>query len=235
MGGRVTVVLACTKGEAEVTVRDTGIGIAAHVLPHVFEEFHQADRSITRQYGGLGLGLAIARRLLEVHGGRIEAESGGQGQGATFRVRLPLAEAVAATRPSPRPPRPSRLEGVRVLVVEDDPQTLDVFTMLLARSGAEVRPAASVREAVEGVARTRPDVVVTDIAMPGEDGYALVRELRALERERGGHLPVIAVTALATAEDRERALGEGFDDHLTKPVDPTDLVEAVARSAAAGR
>src|SRR5207244_3983621 len=222
-------------GEAEVTVCDTGIGIPAQVLPHVFEEFQQADRSITRQYGGLGLGLAIARRLVELHGGRIEAESGGQGHGATFRVRLPLAEAAAESRPIRAPrARPSRLEGVRVLVVEDDPQTLDVFTTLLARSGADVRPAASVREAVERVARAKPDVVVTDIAMPGEDGYALVRELRALEHERGGHLPVIAVTALATAEDRERALGEGFDDHLTKPVDPTDLIDAVARSAAVG-
>jgi len=230
-GGRITVTLERANREALVTVRDTGIGIAPGMLPHVFDEFQQADRSITRRYGGLGLGLAIARRLVEAHAGRIEAESAGEGKGAIFRVRLPILEAGEAIREIGRrtPRAPSRLEGVRVLVVEDDPDAREVVTTLLSRYGAKVRPAASVREAVEKVVQAKPDVVVADIAMPGEDGYALVRRLRAMEREYGGHVPVIAVTALASAEDRKRAMSEGFDEHLTKPVDPADLLDAVAR------
>ncbi|HJQ83123.1 MAG TPA: ATP-binding protein [Candidatus Binatia bacterium] len=239
-GGRVTVTVERVGREVQVIVRDTGIGIPPAVVPHVFDEFQQADRSITRRYGGLGLGLAIARRLVEAHGGQIEAESAGEGQGATFRLRLPLAEGTgpAAAPRDDRPPAaaaPSALAGVKVLVVEDDPYARDVVTALLARHGAEVHPTASVREAVADVAATPPDVVVADIAMPDEDGYALVRRLRAMERERGGHLPVIAVTALASAEDRERALGEGFDEHLTKPIEPAELLRVVARRAAGNR
>jgi PAS domain S-box-containing protein len=234
-GGRVTVTLERAGGEACVTVRDTGIGIPPHVVPHVFDQFRQADSSITRRYGGLGLGLAIARRLVEAHGGRIEAESRGTGQGATFRVRLPLAAGPVAFRPGSPATAPSRLDGLDVLVVEDDPQSLDVFTTLLARHGADVRPAASVREAVAGVAERAPDVVVTDLAMPDEDGWALVRRLRELERERGRHVPVIVVSALASTEDRERSASEGVEEHLTKPVDPAELVAAVARNVATGR
>ncbi|HLY37724.1 MAG TPA: ATP-binding protein [Candidatus Binatia bacterium] len=230
-GGRITVTLESAHREAIVTVRDTGIGIAGKMLAHVFDEFQQADPSITRRYGGLGLGLAIARRLVEAHAGRIEAESDGEGMGATFRVRLPIVDAAVAQVETRRPEQPklARLEGVRVLVVEDDPDAREVVTTLLSRYGANVRPAASVGEAVENVVQAQPDVVVADIAMPGEDGYALVRRLRAMDRERGGHLPVIAVTALASDHDRERAMREGFDEHLAKPVDPADLLDAVAR------
>jgi len=237
-GGRVSVVVGRAGGDAVVTIQDTGIGIPADVLPHVFDEFQQADRSITRRYGGLGLGLAIARRLVDLHGGRIEAASAGEGRGSTFRVWLPSVRRAAAPPESVRairraaPVAPSRLDGVRVVVVEDDPHARDLLATLLAGSGAVVRPAGSVREAVEGVAATPPDVVVTDIAMPGEDGYELVRQLRAMEREGGRRLPVIAVTALASLEDRERALVEGFDEHLTKPIDPGDLLDAVAKRAA---
>ncbi len=229
-GGRVTVTLERTDGEAEVTVGDTGIGIPASVLQHGFGQFRQADTSITRRYGGLGLGLTIARRLAEMHGGRIEAESAGEQQGATFRVRLPLAPAAAEALPvgSPHAPLP-RLDRVRVLVVDDELEARDVLTTLLAGCGAEVGSVGSVREALERVASRAPDVVLADIAMPDQDGYALVREMRS----RGAHIPAIAVTALASAEDRARAMAEGFEAHLTKPVDPTEVLAAVARSVGA--
>jgi len=230
-GGRVTVTLERTDGEVEVTVRDTGIGIPASVLQHVFGQFRQADTSITRRYGGLGLGLTIARRLVEMHGGRIEAESAGEQQGATFRVRLPLAPAVAGEAlpvGSPHAPLP-KLDRVRVLVVDDELEAREVLTTLLAGCGAEVGSVGSVREALERVASRAPDVVLADIAMPDQDGYALVREMRS----RGAHIPAIAVTALASAEDRARAMAEGFEAHLTKPVDPTEVLAAVARSVGA--
>jgi PAS domain S-box-containing protein len=232
-GGRVTVTLERAGSDAQVTVRDMGIGIPAEVLPYVFDQFQQADGSITRRYGGLGLGLAIARRLVELHGGRIEAESPGEGQGATFRVRLPLAEApgpeptLRRGNPSTRPL--SSLDRIRVLVVDDERSARDLLTMLLARCGAEVRSASSVREALEGIETTAPDVLVADIAMPGEDGYTLIRKLRATER--GQRIAAIAVTALTGPEDRERAMAEGFHEHLAKPVDPAELVDAIARSA----
>jgi len=232
-GGHITLALERADGTAQVTVSDTGIGIPAHVLPHVFDQFQQADSSITRRYGGLGLGLAIARRLVEMHGGSIEAESAGAQRGATFRVRLPLAPRpavagrVALSAGSPHAPLPT-LDHLRVLVVDDEPDAREVLSALLAACGAEVGSAASVREALERVETEPPDVLLTDIAMPDEDGYALIREIRS----RGSRIPAIAITALASAEDRARAMAEGFDAHLTKPVDPAEVVEAVARSVA---
>ena len=237
-GGRIDVALARRGADVEVSVSDTGIGIAPEILPHVFEAFQQADRSITRRYGGLGLGLAIARRLIEAHGGRIDAESAGEGTGATFRVRLPRVErevdAVRAPHGTPAVAA-ADLKDLRVLVVEDDPRAREMVTTLLAHYGARVRPAGSVPEAMQTVLDERPDVVVADIAMPGEDGYSLVRRLRALEDPARGRLPIIAVTALASAEDRQRAIGSGFDEHLAKPVDPAELLDVVARSAATAR
>ncbi len=228
-GGRVSVALERTGGDAEVTVRDTGIGIPANVLPHVFDQFNQADTSITRRYGGLGLGLAIARRLVEMHGGRITAESAGQQQGATFRIQLPLVpaatrEATAAGSPHLSLPK---LDSVRVLVVDDEADAREALTTLLAGCGAEVRSASSVREALADVEKRSPHVVLADIAMPDQDGYALLREMRS----RGAWIPAIAVTGLASAEDRARATAEGFAAHLTKPVDPSEVVAAVARNA----
>jgi CheY-like chemotaxis protein len=233
-GGRVAVTLERVNGEARVTVTDTGIGIPEDALPHVFEQFQQADTSITRRYGGLGLGLAIARHLVELHGGRIEAESAGAEQGATFRVSLPVCSEAASGRHEHRAARAAlpTLEHVRVLVVDDVPQDRDLLTTLLGQCGAEVSSAASVREALERARAHPPDVLVTDIAMPEEDGYALVRRLRGMEREGGGRIGTVAVTALASREDRARSLAEGFDLHLTKPVDPAELVEAVSRLAA---
>ena len=239
-GGRVTVVLRRTGDRAEVVVRDTGIGIPADILPHVFERFHQGDPSIAQQHGGLGLGLAIARHLVEMHGGSIEAQSNGTQRGAAFTVHVPLdlesgmdaiPPAVESVR---RPPAPSMLERLRVLVVEDEPDAREFLTTLLRRFGADVVPASSVQEALAGLAARRPDVLVTDLAMPDEDGFALIRKVRTMERAGGPRLPAIAVTALASAEERQRAMAAGFDVHLAKPVEPIEVVTAVAR-AAAGR
>ena len=205
------------------------VRLPAHLLARVFDQFQQADSSITRRYGGLGLGLAIAQRLVEMHGGSIEAESAGEQRGATFRVRLPLAPRPAVAGgalPAGPPPALPSLDHVRVLVVDDEPAAREVLTALLAARGAEVGAAASVREALERVETNTPDVLLADIAMPDEDGYELIREMRA----RGSRIPAIAITALASAEDRARAMAEGFDAHLTKPVDAADVVEAVARS-----
>jgi len=220
-------------------VRDTGIGIAADVLPHVFERFHQGDPSVAQQHGGLGLGLAIARHLVEMHGGSIEAHSDGVQRGAAFTVRVPLdlgsemGKDPPAVENARQQPAPSMLERLRVLVVEDEPDAREFLTTLLRRFGADVIPAASVEEALAGLAAKRPDVLVTDLAMPDEDGFSLIRKVRTMERAGGSRLPAIAVTALASAEERQRAMAAGFDLHLAKPVEPLDVVNAVARAAAA--
>ena len=237
-GGRVTVVVRRAGASAELVVRDTGIGIAPDVLPHVFERFQQ-DPSIAQQHGGLGLGLAIARHLVEMHGGTIEARSDGVRRGAAFTVRLPLdveyakdtaAPAVEIARPAPEP---STLQRLCVLVVEDEPDAREFLTTLLTRFGADVIPAASVQEALAGLESGRPDVLVTDIVMPDEDGFTLIQKVRTMERAVGSRLPAIAVTALAGTEERQKAMAAGFDVHLTKPVEPIDVVTAVARAAAA--
>ena len=238
-GGRVTVVVRRAGPSAELVVRDTGIGITPDVLPHVFERFQQGDPSIAQQYGGLGLGLAIARHLVEMHGGTIEAESDGVHRGAAFTVRLPL-DLRSETEKTPPPvevprrtPAPSMLERLRVLVVEDEPDAREFLTTLLTRFGADVIPAASVREALAGLESGRPDVLVTDLVMPDEDGFTLIQKVRTMERAGGPRLPAIAVTALASPEERQKAMAAGFDLHLTKPVEPIDVVTAVARAAAA--
>ena len=240
-GGRISVALTQRHGDACLTVTDTGIGIPADVLPHVFERFQQADRSITRRYGGLGLGLTIARHLVELHGGRIEAESAGEGCGATFRLHLPLASdrplGAAAAPPAARASDPRGaarvLDQLRVLVVDDEARAREVLMNLLGGCGAEVRAVASVHEALESVEASAPDVLLSDLAMPEADGYTLIRRIRALERGRGGRIAAIAVSALASADDRARALAEGYDVHLAKPVEPTELVATIAASARA--
>jgi CheY-like chemotaxis protein len=231
-GGRVAVHARSLRDRrVEIAVSDSGIGIAADVLPHVFDRFRQADSSTTRRYGGLGLGLAIARHLVVRHGGTIEAESGGPGRGATFRVVLPLGP---DADPSPiqagAPLDPRVLEGVRVVVVDDQSDARDFLALVLTRHGADVTPATSAAKALEAVEGMRADALVADVAMPDEDGYQLVRRLRRLAPERIRLIPAIAVTALASAEDRARALDAGFDAHLAKPVDPVELVSTVARA-----
>ncbi len=229
-GGSVTVVLSRVAGEAQVAVHDTGIGIPAAFLPHVFERFRQADASPTRAYGGLGLGLTIAQMLAELHGGRVTAESAGEGKGATFTLRLPLdvdasvsLGAPAGVPPPERREAPEQLAGQYVLVVEDDPDTREMLRRVLEAEAARVVTAASGSEALAALEHATPDVLICDIGMPGEDGYAVLRRLRA----RHGDLPAIALTAYAGQDDRERALAAGFQRHLAKPVDAPELVAAI--------
>ena len=239
-GGRVEVSIRRVASQLEVAVADNGPGIDADFLPHVFEPFRQHDSSITRVHQGLGLGLAIVRRLVEGHGGTVSVESPGAGQGATFRIRLPLralsqpalvahagrAAAPAESAVAPAARRES-LEGVRVLVVEDEPDARELLIALFESRGARVAAAASAREARELLPRQTPDVLVSDIQMPGEDGYQLLRTLRA----SGGpaaEVPAVALTAHGRRQDRLRALRAGFQLHVTKPVEPEELVAVVA-------
>jgi len=216
-------------------VSDNGVGIAPEFLPYVFDRFRQADSSTTRAHGGLGLGLALVSHLVEMHGGSVEAHSDGRGQGAVFTVRLRLADETAdpvAPEAATREVRvPVRLAGVRVLVVEDEADTRDLLAAALGHSGAEVDPAASAEEAMAALRRHRPDVLICDIGMPGEDGFALLARVRALAAEDGGLVPAIALTAYARSDDRRRVLAAGYQVHLSKPVDPDQLISAVARMA----
>jgi len=236
-GGKVTLRIRVAGSLLRLIVQDTGEGIAPEFLPHVFEAFRQADSSTTRIHSGIGLGLAIVRYIVELHGGRVSVESAGGGKGSTFTVDLPIVEsgALIATPPTetalqdakPAPPELPSLAGIKVLAIDDQAYTRDVVTAILRRCGAEVRAAASVRDATDCIAEWTPDVIICDIAMPQEDGYAFVRELRSNADARIATLPVIALTAFGRAEDRETALGSGFDDYLKKPVEPADLANAV--------
>jgi signal transduction histidine kinase/CheY-like chemotaxis protein len=234
-GGRVEVRLQRTASAAVIVVQDTGQGITADLLPHVFDRFRQADSSSTRTHGGLGIGLALVRHLVELQGGRVAAESDGPGKGATFRVRLPVLAPLPETaeprllgrRMSSTTPLGS-LNGIRVLVVDDERDTLELFDGILAMSGAEVRRALGTDEALEILAGWRADVLVSDIEMPHDDGYALIRRVRALPAEHGGATPAVAVTAHGSLDDRVRALAAGFQTHLPKPVEPAELVAVVA-------
>ena len=216
---------------------DTGQGIKAAFLPHVFDRFRQAESATTRAHGGLGLGLAIVRHIVELHGGSVRVDSDGDGRGATFTVELPTA----AVRTAPREDRvhpaagaavpfaPSTvLTGVRVLVVDDDRDTLDTLWMVLKECGAEVRTADGAASALEVLGDWRPDALVSDIGMPGEDGYSLIAKVRALSRDQGGQTPALALTAYARSEDRVRALSAGFQMHMAKPVEPAELVAMVS-------
>ncbi|HEX7955612.1 MAG TPA: ATP-binding protein [Pyrinomonadaceae bacterium] len=231
--GEVCVRLGREGERARLTVSDTGKGIPAEFLPHVFDRFRQADSATTRAYGGLGLGLAIVRHLVELHGGSVHAESEGEGRGSTFSVTFPLAQASACA--VARPEREVRagvrvegLAGVRVLVVDDESDTRRLISTVIAQSGAEVSACASAGEALEKLKTWRPDVLMSDIGMPGEDGYALIQQVRALPAERGGRTPAAALTAYARDEDRRRALAAGYQLHISKPFSPGDLLAAVA-------
>jgi signal transduction histidine kinase len=232
--GRVAVNLKEVEGDAEVEVIDTGIGISAEFLPFVFDRFRQADSSMSRRHSGLGLGMAIVRHLVELHGGTVSVESGGEGKGTTFRIRLARHSGVAPDLPSaamrfePESVSESELEhlhGVHVLIVEDDADSRNVLAVLLQRLGALVEAVASAKEAFDRVSHRRPDVLVSDIGMPDEDGYSLIRRVREMGGER--KLPAIALTAYARKQDAEEALGAGYDRHLAKPVAPADLVRAI--------
>jgi PAS domain S-box-containing protein len=225
---------------AKITIKDTGKGISAEFLPYVFERFRQADSSMTRTHGGLGLGLAIVRHLVELQGGTVFAESAGEGQGATFTVRLPLLEGVrnegvknaspadssVTHHPSPitRP-----LEDLRVLVVDDDRDTLDFLITALEESGARVTSATSVQDAIATLKQFTPDVLVSDIGMPQADGYSLIRQVRACQSHQVAQIPAVALTAYARDEDKKQALDAGFHMHVSKPVEPAKLIAVVAK------
>jgi len=230
-GGRVSLGLTSDGRRAEIVVEDTGEGIALDVLPHVFERFHQSEGPTERRHGGLGLGLSIVRSVVELHGGTIVAESDGEGRGARFTVRFPLVEARAT--PSLLPPPDgdveSALAGARVLVVDDDDDARELMSMALSMRGADVTTASCVAEAREAFARGAPQVLVSDIGMPGEDGYALIRHVRSLAASKGGCVPAVALTGFASVQDERRAREAGFTQHVAKPVDLPTLVRLVAR------
>lgn len=211
-----------------ISVVDDGQGIGADFIPHVFDRFEQADSRLTRLQGGLGLGLAIVRHIVEAHGGNVSAESAGPGQGARFTVRLPVSMSGARHLSSPPKKSATSLDGARVLVVDDDEDGRALLSAVLERCGANVRTARSLVEAVAEIQREAPHVLVSDIGMPGADGYELIRTIRAGENS-DRRIPAIALTAYASKKDRDLALNAGFDDHLPKPVDVTALALAIEK------
>lgn len=240
-GGRVEVRLQGIDSHVEITISDTGQGIDPELLLHVFDRFRQADSSITRRHGGLGLGLSIVRQLVEMHGGTVTAESPGTGEGTVFKVILPLMSVhhelseVEKMRPlivaTSRIDREPSLSDLRVLVVDDEPDARELVAAVLTGSGAEVISVGSAGEALEEMERQQFDVLVSDIGMPEMDGYALIRKVRQLSGERGGRIPAAALTAYAGIEDRRRVLLAGYQMHIPKPVEPAELTSAVASLA----
>jgi len=230
--GRVQVQLQRVRSHVEIIVSDTGQGISADVLPYVFDRLRQGETGSTRGHGGLGIGLGLVRHLAELHGGSVYAESPGEGQGATFVVKLPRMVAEMREQPiAPRetPPLESTaLTGARIVVVDDDPTAVELIREVLVQAGAEVIECRSADEALQAVAQRRPGVLISDIEMPGQDGYSLIRKVRAQSPERGGKIPAVALTAFGRPEDRIRSLTAGFNIHVSKPVDPAELIAIVA-------
>lgn len=234
--GKINVRVEQERAHARLTVQDTGQGIDKQFLPCVFDRFRQADSSTTRTFGGLGLGLAIVRHLVELHGGRVSADSEGIGKGARFSVAFPLVtdrpeqvmpiQSAEITRPEPK-----ILAGLRVLLVDDEPEARQIIALVIGRAGAEVKSCGSASEGLATLVEWHPDVILSDIAMPDEDGYSFIRKVRALLREDGGITPAAALTAYARDEDRLEALGAGYQMHIPKPIAPLQLVTIVARLA----
>jgi CheY-like chemotaxis protein len=244
-GGRVQIALERVNSHVELTVSDTGQGIKPEFLPHLFERFRQADSSTTRRHAGLGLGLSIVKQLVELHGGSVRVKSPGEGKGSTFIVALPLmvlhGEETPESRPHPRLPtapipdehQPS-LKGLKLLVVDDEPDARDLVARILGHRGAMVTCAASAAEAITAFQTQTPDVLISDIGMPDEDGYELIRKIREIERTRGTHIQAVALTAFARSEDRTRAMLAGYQAHIAKPVEPAELIATVASVASVG-
>jgi len=239
-GGRIEVRVERAGENLQMQVSDSGQGISAEFLPFIFDRFRQADGTTTRKHGGLGLGLAIVRHVVELHGGTITAQSAGPGTGATFTIKLPLAQAMkprnkkrnqsALAKTEALTPLPG-LENVKVLLVDDDPDTLQILSVILTDSKASVQRCSSVAEALDVLKWYQPDVLVSDLAMPGEDGYSLISRIRELELESGRETPVIALTSYVRVEDRARALSAGFNMFVPKPVEPAELITAIASLA----
>jgi len=244
-GGSVSLALKCSESQIQVCVTDSGIGIEPEFIPHVFERFRQADASTTRRFGGLGLGLSIVKSLVELHGGEAHVTSPGKGLGSTFMVDLPrgkLAIPAPGSLKSAKPPltlersttepRPAHqnanLTGVRILVLEDNVDAAELIARVFTNIGASVSVAHSVTEAFQTLGHFRPDVVLSDIGMPDEDGFSFIRRIRAMDAASGNHLPVVALTAMVREEDQARSLAAGFDLHISKPVVPSDLVAKIS-------
>jgi PAS domain S-box-containing protein len=240
-GGRIQVRLQRINSHVEVVVSDTGMGVDPKLLPFIFERFRQGDSSTTREHGGLGLGLAIVRHLVELHGGVVNAYSDGAGKGAEFIVQLPTLVSARTSQPGEERVHPSAggnlsgdvpaLAGVRVLVVDDERDAREIISVILGEAGAEIATASSTREALDTVERWKPDVLISDIGMPGESGYDLIRKVRALPAGKGGQTPAIALTAYARVEDRLKILSAGFQMHVPKPIEPIELATVVASLA----
>jgi signal transduction histidine kinase/ActR/RegA family two-component response regulator len=244
-GGEVNIAIQRVDARLDITISDTGSGISAEFLPHVFDRFSQSDSSITRTHGGLGLGLSIVKHLVELHGGSVRALSDGDGHGATFIVSLPLAAVRSDSRSDPRldprvgagkaadstmptPMHDTSLQGLKILVVDDQPDARELIGALLIEHHAEVHAAASAAEALATLQRVRPDLIVSDIGMPERDGYQLIADIRKLAPEHGGLTPAIAITAFAQFEDKARAMLAGFQAHLSKPIEPQELIGTAA-------
>ncbi|HKS09380.1 MAG TPA: ATP-binding protein [Pyrinomonadaceae bacterium] len=240
-GGRIQVKVQRIDSHVEIVVSDSGVGISKEFLPYVFDRFRQADASTTRTQGGLGLGLSIVHQLVDLHGGSVSVQSDGEGKGATFTISLPFVGVVSSQKDAetasviqseivPLEGLPS-LQGLKVLAVDDEADTRELIREVLKECGAEVILSRSAAEALEALEQHKPDILISDLGMPDEDGYSLITKIRALPSERGGHIPAAALTAYARAEDRMRVLRSGFQFHLPKPVDSAELVTVVASLA----
>jgi CheY-like chemotaxis protein len=241
-GGCVKVKLERANSDALINVTDTGAGVSADFLPYVFDRFRQADSASTRKYGGLGLGLAIVRKIVEMHGGTVLAESSGEGQGASFTVKIPLlvlphiekSQANKSKRTGQAHGKkavldyPREINGLRILLVDDDASTLEMLTAVLTHGGAQVRNSSSAAQALELFQEWKPDIMLSDIAMPEKNGYWLIARVRGLEQEHGGRIPAVALTAYARVEDRARVLMAGFDMFVPKPVHLPELLSTLA-------
>lgn len=241
-GGRIQVRVQRIDSHVEIVVSDSGVGISKDFLPYVFDRFRQENASSTRIHGGLGLGLSIVRQLVDLHGGSVSVQSEGEGKGATFTITLPFV-GVISNQKEPEPVHPTHgeeitafeglpsLQGLKVLVVDDEADTRELISEVLRECGSEVITSRSVEEALEALEQYKPDILISDLGMPDEDGYSLISKIRALPAERGGEIPAAALTAYARAEDRMRVLRSGFQFHLPKPVDSAELVTVVASLA----
>ncbi|OKH29001.1 hypothetical protein NIES2101_43535 [Calothrix sp. HK-06] len=226
--GQVSITLTTDESHAQIQVTDTGKGISADFLPYVFEHFRQEDGATTRKFGGLGLGLAIVRQIVELHGGTVAADSFGEEKGATFTVKIPLASQLCVLPTVEAPDNSTKnLNGIRIFVVDDEQDSLELVAFVLEQAGAIITTFASGIEALQAISKMLPDLIVSDIGMPSMDGYMLIRQIRNMPLQNGGQIPAIALTAYAGEIDHKQALEAGFQHHICKPIEPHDLTQTV--------